>query len=64
MSTLFSLKRVTLFTKPRRIHIGLNALSVLSSEIERLNSQRPLIVTDLNMERLGYVDKVKKSFPA
>jgi len=55
-----SLKRIALFTGPRRIHIGLNALKVLGSEIEKLNSQRPLIVTDPNMERLGYVDKVKE----
>ncbi len=60
MSTSFSLKRVTLFTGPRRVYIGLNALSILSSEIERLDSQKPLIVTDPNMEKLGYVDKVKK----
>ena len=55
-----SLKRVTLFTGPRRIHIGLNSLKVLGSEIKRLNSQRALIVTDPNMERLGYVDEVER----
>jgi len=55
-----SLKRVTMFTGPRRIYIGLDSLKVLSSEIERLNPQKPLIVTDPNMEKLGYVDKVKK----
>ena len=53
------LKRITLFTGPRRIHIGLNSLKVLGIEVERLNSKRPLIVTDQNMERLGYVDQVK-----
>ncbi|HIE18917.1 TPA: iron-containing alcohol dehydrogenase, partial [Candidatus Bathyarchaeota archaeon] len=60
MSIPSSLKRITLFTGPRRIHISLNSLKVLGSEIERLDSQRPLIVTDPNMKRLGYVDKVKR----
>jgi len=60
MSISSSLKRITSFTGPRRIHIGLNALKVLSSEVERFNSQKALIVTDRNIERLGYVDKVKR----
>jgi len=54
------LKRITFFTGPQKIYIGLNSLKVLSGEIERLNPQRPLIVTDPNMERLGYVEKVKR----
>ena len=53
------LERVTLFLSPRRIHIGLNALSNLSSEIRRWNPQKILIVTDPNMERLGYIMKIK-----
>jgi len=62
MSIPSSLRRITCFTGPRRIYIGLNSLEVLSDEIERLNPQKPLIVTDPKMESLGYVEKVKREF--
>jgi len=60
MSIPSSLKRVTFFTGPRRIYVGLNSLRILGGEIERFDSRKPLIVTDPNIKRLGYVDRVKK----
>jgi alcohol dehydrogenase class IV len=59
----FSLRRITLFTGPRRIYIGLDSLKVLSDEIRRFDSNRPLIVTDPNMERLGYLERVMRQLP-
>jgi len=56
----FQLKRVTLFRSPERIYMGLGALKALRGEVERFDSHRPLIVTDPNMEKLGYVDEIKR----
>ena len=60
MADDFQLRRVTLFRSPERIYIGLGSIKVLGGEIERFGSHKPLIVTDPNMEKLGYVDKVKE----
>jgi len=58
-----ALRRITLFTGPRRIHIGLDSLGVLSDEVRSFDPHRLLIVTDPNMERLGYLEKVMRQLP-
>ena len=58
MAVPSSIKQISLFTGPRKIFFGLNSLGVLSKELMALNAKKLLIVTDPNMVKLGYVDKI------
>ena len=53
-----ALRRIMLFTGPRRICLGLGSLETLGSEARRFDPKRALVITDPNVKRLGYLDRV------
>ena len=53
-----ALRRIMLFMGPRRIRLGLGALETLGSEARRFDPKRALVITDPNVKRLGYLDRV------
>ncbi|RLG95052.1 hypothetical protein DRO37_03680 [Candidatus Bathyarchaeota archaeon] len=53
-----ALRRIMLFTGPRRIRLGLGSLEALGSEARRFDPKRALVITDPNVKRLGYLDRV------
>lgn len=52
------MKQISLFTGPRKIFFGLNSLGVLTKELMALNADNLLIITDANIVKLGYVDRI------
>jgi len=55
-----SIKRISLFTGPRKILFGLNSLRMLSAELKESNASSLLIVTDPNMIKLGHLDRISE----
>jgi len=53
-----STERVSLFTGPRKILFGFNSLRMLSKELTDLEDHRLLIVTDPQICKLGYVERI------
>jgi alcohol dehydrogenase class IV len=55
-----SIKRISLFTGPRKIIFGLNSLRMLGAELKELNASKLLVVTDPNIVKLGHVDRIRE----
>ena len=53
-----STERVSLFKGPRKILFGFNSLRILGKELTDLKAHRLLIVTDPQICKLGYVERI------
>ncbi|MCW4026068.1 MAG: iron-containing alcohol dehydrogenase, partial [Candidatus Bathyarchaeota archaeon] len=60
MTVHSSIKRISLFTCPRKIIFGLNSLRMLGAELKELNASKLLVVTDPNIVKLGHVDRIRE----